>query len=994
MALFLLNIGYSQTVINLTTGQSLNDTLIGIVNAGGIINNTTIKLTGTFNESVTVPNGIGTTASKHLTITSDANDPTSAILNGATNDTAFTINEGYIFIKSITINGNTTNQLSTVHVNIDNTEFINDAGNISIDSCILTGISQDANSKIINLYDNYMGMGSIENISISNNIITGNAIGIGVESYYVGISNMEIKNNSVENQYSKSISVTGSMEPVKNIIILNNDIKLPIKEGDWDPACGIYLSSVSNDVNIGTGETRISGNKIYRTDIDTVKYIGIHLNYCSGTSDKFIISNNLISINNTDSSIIGIKAENPTNIQFLHNTINIQGPATTGFSYNNGGMKSGEDLIFRNNIVVSDNIVFNSIHDITYYSNYINNNCYFSQNPSTAFVNEINTIDFATWQAASSSDNNSMFTDPMLSILNDGNFNNTMLNDTATSLSEVTNDIYGTVRNSPLCDIGAKEKMFINLGNDTLLCYGEMYYLYAPTGFSYNWSTGETTQDIYVTTAGVYSVTVQETAGGALGVDTINITYRDQITSQLIESKRPTCFGYTNGLLDINANNGTAPYSYYWEGFTDTNRIENLWADTFYVNISDANNCYLDTFYVVTEPDSIKIVFNSPAFCGGCTGFITPTVTGGNSAYIYNWSNSSSDTTIFDLCTGIYSLTITDDSLCSNAASLNIAESGLAYISGTLSYAGGNIDNADARVELYKDYIDGASQLELVDQNTTSTNGFFEFTGVYPETFYLRGIVTSTNSDYDNVYTSYYANMGSTTLWPQATTLSLACEDTVENVNFLMYEIATPLTGPGVIAGHIRYQSALKSTGEPVPGAEIFTEQDPNDEPIANTVTDTLGSWTIGNLPVGTGYRIKVDIPGLPLLSTYNGITIVGGDTLNSDLNFIVDTLASDGGINIDTATAIFEVNAEIIEINTYPNPVSNYLTIETTFKNAINISYSIIDINGKEIFTSNSKIYIGQYSERIDMSNYQNGIYFMKLKLDNTYYIKKIIKK
>lgn len=37
--------------------------------------------------------------------------------------------------------------------------------------------------------------------------------------------------------------------------------------------------------------------------------------------------------------------------------------------------------------------------------------------------------------------------------------------------------------------------------------------------------------------------------------------------------------------------------------------------------------------------------------------------------------------------------------------------------------------------------------------------------------------------------------------------------------------------------------SAQKSMGEPVPGAEIYIELEPDDEPIANTITDENGEF-------------------------------------------------------------------------------------------------------------------------------------------------------
>jgi hypothetical protein len=207
-----------------------------------------------------------------------------------------------------------------------------------------------------------------------------------------------------------------------------------------------------------------------------------------------------------------------------------------------------------------------------------------------------------------------------------------------------------------------------------------------------------------------------------------------------------------------------------------------------------------------------------------------------------------------------------------------------------------------------------------------------------------------------------------------------------------MYE-GTVLTGPGVFSGNIIYGDGIsKSAGEPVPGAEVFVEQEPNDEPIANTETDTLGEWTIPNIPIGTGYKLYVDIPGLPLMSTYQNIEVAGAGSNVNELNFFVDTL-TDGGIFTDTITSVIKVNSDFIEIKTFPNPTSNYLTIETNLRNKELVFYSIVDITGKELIISEEKEYQGKYLEQINITDLENGVFFLKLRIANAIYIRKIIK-
>jgi hypothetical protein len=922
---------------------------------------------------------IYTNASGRILIQSVSGDAsTVSIGDGIITGNVITIAQPFIIIKNISVQSNNSSAIFF--------DFMQGSvEDVLIDSCILKNNIMDNSNPVVYL-DNYKT--SASGYVFSNNIIENGRIGIFVMTMSNGSSEVEIVNNQFHGQYDGAIEVSG----VENLLVHNNNIELGIYNYDsYSKHIGINLSSVEANPSLGLMRCEISANTIFSTN-DSVRYNAINIDNCYG-SGKFYVKNNFIDIENTDSIVIGIKVAYSDSIKVLHNTIKLTSPKATGFLYEYAS-KAIFHLFFKNNLIYSSNIVFDATMTFSIPNTDFDNNGYYCPIQDDAFYLEGVQYDLTNWSNTLNLDNNSFFVDPLFGTLNDSKFNNQIYDNVGPKLPEVNFDIDGVGRNSAMCDIGAKEQLFLSLGNDTTICYGENLLLFAPIGmFSYQWNTSETNQSITVNTSGNYSVTVQETDGGPIAIDSIIVNVNTEIITTLTNITNPVCFGYNTGLIELNTTGGNSPYSYSWQGaFLDTNKIENLSAGDYYLTIIDNFNCTLDTFFTVTEPDSIQFSFNSPNFCGGCTGFIVPTINGGTAPYTYSWSSGITDSIAYDLCSGTYTLTVIDNNLCVNLDSYSITESGLAYISGTLSYIGGNVAENDGKVELYKYFVDGASQLELADENILGTSGAFEFTAVEPESFYLRGLVTSNNSNYDNVYTSYYLDGGDTTAWTGATLVSVECEDTLVNLDFVMYETTSAVTGPGIFSGTVTYRDLTKSAGEPVPGAEVFVEQEPNDEPIANTETDTAGTWTIEDIPTGTGYHIYIDIPGMPLLSTYQELIVEAGDTTNSDLNFFVDTLTG-GGIYIDSATYVINVNSEEIEIKSYPNPVNNYFTIETELNKSIFISYSILDINGREIVKTNPKLYQEKYNEQIDMSSYKNGVYFIKLKLDNAFYIKKLIK-
>ena len=203
-----------------------------------------------------------------------------------------------------------------------------------------------------------------------------------------------------------------------------------------------------------------------------------------------------------------------------------------------------------------------------------------------------------------------------------------------------------------------------NTGSATIsITGGTSPYLY-----TWNTSPAQYTATATGLTVGSYSVAITDSNGCAL-TKTVVIT-QPNVVNGTVTGTNVTCNGGNNGTATATGSGGTAPYTYTW----NTSPVQygsaaiGLIADTFAVNIVDANGCSVTKTKIVTEPTAI-VATTTPtgvACYGGTNGSIATLVSGGTGTKTYTWDTSPATYTasISGLQVGIYILTITDANSC------------------------------------------------------------------------------------------------------------------------------------------------------------------------------------------------------------------------------------------------------------------------------------------------------------------------------------------
>ena len=217
------------------------------------------------------------------------------------------------------------------------------------------------------------------------------------------------------------------------------------------------------------------------------------------------------------------------------------------------------------------------------------------------------------------------------------------------------------------------------------ICFGEsngLVNIY-PTGVSglveYQWTNNSgyssTNKDIYNLQSGIYNLIIEDQNNCIY--DTIFTINEPDTLLANTSIVNVSCFGYSDGIVNLNIQGGTGPYITTWNtSLSNSNQIDSLSSGNYIYSVLDANNCNTSDSVFISEPlqlqtqDSITNVFCS----GDSTGSIQIQVIGGTPQYTFLWSNSSILEDLHNLSAGIYSVDITDQNGCELTKNFSISE--------------------------------------------------------------------------------------------------------------------------------------------------------------------------------------------------------------------------------------------------------------------------------------------------------------------------------
>ena len=186
-------------------------------------------------------------------------------------------------------------------------------------------------------------------------------------------------------------------------------------------------------------------------------------------------------------------------------------------------------------------------------------------------------------------------------------------------------------------------------------------------GYNFNWSNGATTEDVSGLAASAYTLTITDANGCTTvnGPNTVNANGVPIISVN--NTTNVSCYGLSNGAVNISVSGGQSPYTYSWSNGQTTEDLNALTAGSYSVTIIDNLGCVTNfTNIQISEPAALSVSTSlSNVSCNGLAdGEITNTATGGTVGYNYLWSNGSTSEDLINIVAGNYSGTLTDANGC------------------------------------------------------------------------------------------------------------------------------------------------------------------------------------------------------------------------------------------------------------------------------------------------------------------------------------------
>jgi hypothetical protein len=191
--------------------------------------------------------------------------------------------------------------------------------------------------------------------------------------------------------------------------------------------------------------------------------------------------------------------------------------------------------------------------------------------------------------------------------------------------------------------------------------------------YTYTWLPAGSSQTVTNLAPGSYTLIVSDGNCTKTEIYTVQSFNSPVITSVKNDI---SCNGICDGDIAITIAGGTPTYTTAWSNGATTSSISALCAGAYSVEVTDAAGCRAIRNFSLTSVSPIVLSapdLDSPQCHDACDGSLTAIPIGGTMPYTFSWTPTNVTTaTTNSLCTGNYTVTVTDINGCTAANSYSL----------------------------------------------------------------------------------------------------------------------------------------------------------------------------------------------------------------------------------------------------------------------------------------------------------------------------------
>ncbi len=411
---------------------------------------------------------------------------------------------------------------------------------------------------------------------------------------------------------------------------------------------------------------------------------------------------------------------------------------------------------------------------------------------------------------------------------------------------------------------------------------------------------------------------------------------------------------------------GTPPFTYLWDNGSTDSYL--------IIDFGLLDHC-------VTVTDANGCVSSACTYIDSCSAYIYLTYSPDPNLHVAanlpisfcQWNTGNPGDTMLWLSItqpGTYCATITSILGCSSTACITIDSlfpaQGSNVITGYVLYSD-SLASVNGQVHAYSMANNHGGTFEEKASVQIGQGGYYSISGLDPGVYLVKADFADGSSAALNYIPTYHQ---SKTTWEAADPVTLPNSLNVTTDIELVHK--TSHTGSGVIGGVVTDPNHIvadvnEDTRNLVGLSHVeILLNDLYGQPLDYIISDENGNFKFTDLAFGT-YRLRYDIPGLPSPDVWVTLTADNPEKLQ------VTIIAENG------SSAVHDLASEVIQL--YPNPAREQINVVVPGNNSI-YDIQVVDMQGRIVYAGSARNYNGILS--IDVSQYSNGLYHVNLINDN----------